>query len=113
MSIVITTPVPQSKVPPNGLPGYSTTIWIGSKMVGMLGGRTAEEALKNAQVWVQSYRGDRCNDRQPGERGGRICDMTPEHKGLHTDGEMSWGSNLRLVEQQEKLPESDPTEVEE
>lgn len=111
MTIVITTPVPQSKVPPNGRPGYATTIWMNAKMVGYLGGSTKEEALQNAQDWLKSYRGEYCNHREPGDSGGRICDMTPDHKGLHTDGAVSWGDNIRLAEQGEKLPE--PTEVDE
>jgi hypothetical protein len=111
VTTIITTPVPQSKVPPDGRPGYSTTVWLDSVLLGELGGHTSEEALQNAQKWLRYYRGDKCNERQSGENGGRICDMLLEHRGLHTDGEMSWGSNLRLVEQEEKLP--DPTEPDE
>lgn len=103
MTYIITTPVPQAKVPPNDEPGYAITVWINGVQVGYLGGKSSKEAEDNALTWLAQYRnGSYCNDRQVHD--GRICDMPPEHEGLHTDGELSWGDSTRLAYQMTKLP---------
>lgn len=54
----ITPPVPQSKVPPHGKPGYSCTVWVNGQMVAHVGGETPEAATAAAETWLRSQSGE-------------------------------------------------------
>lgn len=60
-----TDPVPQSKAPPNGEHGYSTTVWLNGVMLKQLGGRTYEEAVAAAEEWIMEHENPRIEVSEP------------------------------------------------